>query len=539
MLAACGDGERPPTTQTPVRPSRPALRLVAITDLNGYLEPCGCQSRPLGGIDKAAAKLRELRADGTPTLFVAAGNLFFAGSSHHEPALDGAAADAAQQARWQAETLARALQQLALEVAVPGPADLAQGPQVVADLARAGGVRLLDTGESNAAAPAAAVAKGRADPAAGAGDSVLIHKAGLAIGVWGLRDPAVAAPGSPPTDLVARSQQLTRDLRARGAQLVIGLLHADARAARRVAGASPELDLLVHAGMESAASPPPERIGSATLVRAAHDGHGLLVVDLVRSSDGPFTDVSVWSRKAQKETLARTAEDLAARIATWKRDPAVERALVAEQEARLSRLRSEIAALEEPVRTMGNTLSARFIELDPDVPSDPAMRALLDAHDKRVNEHNRVALADVRPKPVPPGTPGYVGSQRCGQCHAPALAWWKGHAHGRAYATLEQRNKQFNLSCVGCHVTGYNQPGGATVVHNEGLTDVGCESCHGPGSLHAEDADVDAKKNVTLQVAEAVCTQCHNPEHSDRFAYDAYRAMLIAPGHGRPTEAAQ
>ena len=39
-------------------------------------------------------------------------------------------------------------------------------------------------------------------------------------------------------------------------------------------------------------------------------------------------------------------------------------------------------------------------------------------------------------------------------------------SHGRAYATLEQRNKQFNLSCVGCHVTGYDQPGGATVVHN-------------------------------------------------------------------------
>jgi hypothetical protein len=171
------------------------------------------------------------------------------------------------------------------------------------------------------------------------------------------------------------------------------------------------------------------------------------------------------------------------------------------------------------------------------VAGDSGVRALLTVHDARVNEHNRVALADVRPKPVRAGAPGYVGSQRCGDCHAPALAWWKGHAHGHAYATLEQRNKQFNLSCVGCHVTGYNQPGGATVVHNEGLTDVGCESCHGPGSLHAGDPDVDADKNVTRAVAEPVCKQCHNPEHSDRFAYDAYRAMLMAPGHGQPTEA--
>jgi hypothetical protein len=189
------------------------------------------------------------------------------------------------------------------------------------------------------------------------------------------------------------------------------------------------------------------------------------------------------------------------------------------------------------VQAEGNTLDARYVELGPELTGDPDMRAVLAAHDKRVNDHNRVALAEIRPKPVPPGAPSYVGAQRCGECHAPALAWWKTHAHGRAYATLERRNKQFNLSCAGCHVTGYNQPGGATVVHNQGLTDVGCESCHGPGSLHAEDQDVAEAKNVTRDTAEAVCKQCHNPEHSDRFVYDAYRATLIVPGHGLPAEA--
>ena len=103
--------------------------------------------------------------------------------------------------------------------------------------------------------------------------------------------------------------------------------------------------------------------------------------------------------------------------------------------------------------------------------------------------------------------------------------------------TLEQRNKQFNLSCVGCHVTGYSQPGGASVVHNEGLTDVGCESCHGPGSLHAADADADADKNVHRDAPESVCKQCHTPEHSDHFAYPAYKAKLIVPGHGLPLAA--
>jgi hypothetical protein len=186
------------------------------------------------------------------------------------------------------------------------------------------------------------------------------------------------------------------------------------------------------------------------------------------------------------------------------------------------------------VRATGNTLSARFLELDPKAPADREVAALLDAHDVRVNEHNRVALADVRPKPVLAGAAGYAGSARCGDCHESQFAWWKDHAHGHAYATLEKRNKQFSLSCVGCHVTGYNEPGGASVVQNQGLTDVGCESCHGPGSLHASDPDVDEDKNVRLEVAESVCKQCHNPEHSDLFVYDKYKAKLIVPGHGLP-----
>jgi len=485
-----------------------------MTDLAGYLEPCGCQSRPLGGIDKAAAQLEALRADGVPSVFVAAGDLFFEQDKQHEPALDGAASDAAAQARLQAETLAGILGRLELVAATPGAADRARGAQTLRELASIGKLRLFGSSPS----------------ASGESSSLLLQRGGVTAGVFGLADAESA-------QLAQRAQQLTDALRAQGATVVIGLLAADARVARRVAGATRGLDLLVHGGIDRPEVPAPERVGGTMLLRAAHRGHGLLVVDLVRAGEGPFLDVSEWTRKARKQALARTIEELRARMAEWKRDPKVHRTRLGEQEARLARLRSEIAALDRPLPATGNTLSARFIELGPEAPVDREVGALLDAHDVRVNEHNRVALDDVLPKPVPKGMPGYLGSARCGECHAPALAWWKGHAHGRAYATLEQRNKQFSLSCVGCHVTGYNQPGGASVVHNQGLTDVGCESCHGPGSLHARDPDVEVAKNVRRDTAESVCKQCHNPEHSDRFVYGAYRAQLLAPGHGLPVRA--
>ena len=57
-------------------------------------------------------------------------------------------------------------------------------------------------------------------------------------------------------------------------------------------------------------------------------------------------------------------------------------------------------------------------------------------------------------------------------------------AHAHAYATLSTQFKEFNLECVGCHVTGYERAGGTTVTHVDKLRDVQCEVCHGPGSKH-------------------------------------------------------
>ena len=118
-----------------------------------------------------------------------------------------------------------------------------------------------------------------------------------------------------------------------------------------------------------------------------------------------------------------------------------------------------------------------------------------------------------------------------GECHAEELVWWRTTLHGHAYRTLQDRHKEYNLSCVGCHVTGYNQPGGSTVAHVGPLADVGCENCHGPGSQHVESPTA-AAVDVRLDATEDVCLRCHTPEHSDHFDYTIYRRMMITPVHG-------
>lgn len=523
-LAACTDGvKQPPPSASPgtaissaavrtVDTLRPIARVIVMPDLEGYLEPCGCQKRPLGGIDRAATALSELRGEGIPTAVVAGGSLLF------EPAKPGHADDAngRDQEVWKAEALVGILSDLQIAAAAPGPFDRRFGD----DTMRA----VLETAEFPRLG---AIAQGPAQH--------VLTVGGLKLGLLAVgngEDTEASALETAAKSALARAQ-------AAGAEVTLALVQAPPRLARRLATAVPGLNFVLVTGRDTDAAVPPTMRGGTALLSGSRHGRGLLVLDLFRGPGAPggpaafadMADASEWTRAEARAAAERQAKALAARVAEWEADPKVDAAQLATQKARLSELQA--AAKAQPTALPSGTtsaFSARFVELDPDVARAPATRARLRAYDKRVNAHNRTALADWKPEPVPAGKAGYVGSAQCKSCHAPAYAWWQGHAHGRAYTTLVERDKQFNLSCVGCHVTGYLKPGGATVTHNEGLVHVGCESCHGPGSLHNGDP-----KGIVASPDRALCVECHNEEHSDQFEFDSYRARLLAPGHGLPT----
>jgi uncharacterized coiled-coil protein SlyX len=249
-----------------------------------------------------------------------------------------------------------------------------------------------------------------------------------------------------------------------------------------------------------------------------------------------MADVSTWSRRERDKDLQTRIDELATRIAAWEKAKDVNAADLAEQREKLAALRAQLAAGASTVAD--RAFDARFVELAPEVKGDTATGARIDAYDARVNEHNKLAFADVLPPKAAPGEVTYVGSERCKSCHSTQFAWWTKHPHGRAYTTLVDVHKEFNLSCVACHVTGYMRPGGSSLVHNAGLVHVGCESCHGAGSKHVANPDDEPALGMTRDVPEDTCKHCHTPEHSDLFDYAKYRAKLIVPGHGLPPTAA-
>jgi hypothetical protein len=493
--------------------------LVALTDISGYLEPCGCQSKLLGGIDRAAERLKQLRADRVPVLFIAVGDTLFG------PQPEGVTSqtDASAQERWKAETLVEIFNRLELAAATPGKRDLSFGTSELERLIGKSHSTWLPAKPSTGDAP---------ETAAGwlgqAGDI----KVGM-LGVSTFQGAEAELPSERVKALTERAQIEIDRLRAAGARVVIGMISSDQRTGRRLAQGLRGLGLVIQGGIDEQTPAAPSRSGDTALVRAGRQGQGLLVVDLYLDGETQFADISEWSSAERKHGLQVRIDDLAQRIAAWEKDSAVDKANLAEQKAKLAELRAELAGAQPTAAGAGNAFSAAYLPLGQEQAKDPQVTSVLGDYDARVNEHNRVAFAEVKPTPAPPGTPSYVGAAKCQGCHAPAYDWWSKHAHGRAYTTLERAHKQFNLSCVGCHVTGYNRPGGATVVQNAGLTHVGCESCHGPGSLHAQHPAA-TEHRLTKSPTQTVCKQCHTPEHSDLFEFASYVARLRAKGHGLP-----
>ena len=116
---------------------------------------------------------------------------------------------------------------------------------------------------------------------------------------------------------------------------------------------------------------------------------------------------------------------------------------------------------------------------------------------------------------------GYTGSDVCGVCHELELESWHYTTHANAFDTLVTHGASRNPECVGCHVVGFEQPGGYSIdAAPAHLEDVSCENCHGRGGPHL------SKGFVKNGEYEAVCKTCHNATHSLGFEYASFRKNI-------------
>jgi len=147
---------------------------------------------------------------------------------------------------------------------------------------------------------------------------------------------------------------------------------------------------------------------------------------------------------------------------------------------------------------------AQVIELGPDFNDDADAAKIYVNYQDRVGDEK---LLELLPRA---DSDTFVGSEACRRCHTKAYDTWKESGHAHALKTLENKNSSRDPDCVSCHVVGLGfKSGFQSRKLTPQLTDVGCESCHGPGKSHSE-----SQKPLGPAVE---CTSCHNLEHDPRF----------------------
>ncbi|HSZ80779.1 MAG TPA: multiheme c-type cytochrome [Polyangia bacterium] len=311
---------------------------------------------------------------------------------------------------------------------------------------------------------------------------VLIDAGAAKVGVVGVSEVdqativTLAKAGYALTNATDAAQRSARSLRARGATIVVALVHAAAGRARAAEIVAPlaEVDVAVVAvGHDGAGAPPPASPARPVVVAAGGDASvGRLDLRLATGAPQILSNTVATLDKTMHEQLG---VGLLARVATIP-------------------LTDSDKMIAEAKRTKTRLRSTDLYEIW-----------------------------------------DYGSTKACGYCHPKAVAQWMTTDHAHAFATLVKAKHDHDPKCLGCHTLGFVQQGGTRdmVMARSQFADVGCEGCHGPSALHVR--SIDKKIGTVRAVDPIVCLGCHTPDQNIG-AFDPVAAVkeLLGPDHGAP-----
>ncbi len=488
LLVACtrGGPGGPPAPAAGGSPAATRFAIFVTADVRGQIAPCGCSEAMRGGLGKTAAVIGKTRASGLPALFVDAGDALFERT--------GFAADEAVGERRRAQAIAASYRAMRIGALFAGPLDDALGP----DFRRTLGL-----------------------PELGPGQTRLLDAGRWKVGVVSATTTAELTEGAVKT-------------RGAGARFVLGLFGGAPGEVHTGEG----VDLVV-------AAQAPETIGaewedgrllrgSVPVAQVQSRGRSILRVDASPGPDGAALQLARGQGDIEREFNAQgqRLELLRRELGTLGLSPERKRLL----DARLHELvlrREQLASQAQATALQPGTFTVRFVPVEAALPEDPGVQKIIADYDRDVAQLN-LAWAKEHGQPCPPparGEAAYVGNEACRSCHPDPFAVYDKTGHARAYATLESVQKQYRLDCVACHVIGFQQSGGVCRVDQvEDRKNVGCENCHGPGSIHVLDGT--EKSVLRPRPGPSVCVGCHTAENSIHFDYPTYLPRVLGPGHG-------
>ncbi len=205
------------------------------------------------------------------------------------------------------------------------------------------------------------------------------------------------------------------------------------------------------------------------------------------------------------------------------------------------------------------TVRYQRVHLDSRFKASSEMKTLMSAYQDQLKALGFAGLGlRAAPQPQKETNGKLVGSAKCESCHEESYAIWKKSLHSKAYDTLVKLDppRNFDPECVSCHVVGWNptnffpyEGGFESQEKTPKLTDVGCESCHGPGEKHvaAEAGTSEAlmeKYRIASRLTKAdskkyFCVTCHDGDNSPDFNFETYWPLVEHYETTKPDENGQ
>ncbi|MEX1361627.1 MAG: multiheme c-type cytochrome [Nannocystaceae bacterium] len=504
---------------------RVELDLFVFGRIRGTIAPCGCTTEPLGGLQYAFGYI-EAQSEPNARLVIEPGSFLYPEPDTPEWPVD-------EQGWTQAQERAKALRARFVGlgddlVSGVGPLD----------------VRSPTAGAALSAHPLPRVIANLSTPAAGI-DAPPKHRiktlskdgAVLLAGITAVVDPELpgAAGLGALTDPLEALRTEVAAMRAAKAGLTVAVAHGGRAFAEQIAREVEGLDVVVVGVVDGTErqrlGEPTGQLGGTFIVEPGEQLQSITHLTLsVAPGQAVVPAANAWvvqpPKAVREEELARVTE----RLNKFKADPSADPAFIQRLEAEAAGLQQGLTGEPEgPVVAVFDQ-----VKITCKLPRDAAAKEDLTAYTAWVAKQNEAFFAGVKAPAPPEGTPGYAGIDECETCHEEAVTFWRTTVHAGAYQTLVDTNQQFDLACVSCHVTGFREPGGSEVVENQGLRDVQCETCHGPGTFHVEEPEAakGGALHIQLDSPEEICGKCHTPEHSDTFDYVAYMRDVLGEGHG-------
>ena len=178
----------------------------------------------------------------------------------------------------------------------------------------------------------------------------------------------------------------------------------------------------------------------------------------------------------------------------------------------------------------------QMLMLNDRIPEHPEVLALAERYRQEIR-NTRLRIDDLAEKQdnLVPGikvAASYAGSESCLGCHPSAAKAWEKSGHAEAFATLVHAKADADPHCIACHTVGF---GSATGYRREDegrkLANVGCESCHSPGSLHVQQRKSGEPATFTFRpLGAGDCKKCHYGEFSRPFDWETFWPRVV---HGK------